>query len=189
VELLQNGRIGFGVYCKKSGGLANDCLDCQSEQEAMDRALDWMRHGTWMELDPSDRITEGTKLQREPSDRSTEATPTKATPTKAAPTKATPTKATPINHLPLWSQKLIQEHRLQRSSLNAKPGEPVWTRASNGELVTELDLYWSLITAFKDGQFTYYIYSKKSGVAAHYSDCRSEQEAMDQALDWMRHLT
>lgn len=113
------------------------------------------------------RSWQGTKQQWEPSDLFIE--------------------ATPITHLPAWQQERLQENRLKRSSLNAQSGELVWTRGSNGALITELELYWSLITASKDGQFDYTIYSKKSGVLAYCSDCQSEQEAMDWALDWMGH--
>jgi hypothetical protein len=124
----------------------------------------WRRNGKRKAV----RSWQGTKVQWEPSDLLTE--------------------ATPIKHLPAWQQERLQEHRLQRSSLNAQPGELVWTRGSNGVLVTELDLYWSDVALLKNGRIGFTVYSKKSGVVANDClDCQSEQEAMDRALDWMRH--
>ena len=79
------------------------------------------------------RSWQGTKPQWEPSDLFIE--------------------ATPIKHLPAWQQERLQEHRVERSSLKAQSGELLWTRGSNGALVTELELYWSLM-ASREGQFT-----------------------------------
>jgi hypothetical protein len=42
-RVLVYGQIGYTVYSKQSGVVANFWIDSQSDQEAMDRALDWMR--------------------------------------------------------------------------------------------------------------------------------------------------
>jgi hypothetical protein len=97
-------------------------------------------------------------------------------------------KPTPIRHLPAWQQKLIEEHRLKRFSLNAQPGEVIWTRGSDGALVTELARYWALVVLTQTGQIGYAVYSKRSGAVAHFwVDRQSSQEAMDRAFDWMRY--
>jgi hypothetical protein len=97
-------------------------------------------------------------------------------------------KPTPIRHLPAWQQKLIEEHRLKRFSLNAQPGEVSWTRESDGALVTKLARYWAHVVLTQTGQIGYAVYSKRSGAVAHFwVDGQSEQEAMDRAFDWMRY--
>lgn len=123
----------------------------------------WRRSGKHKSV----RFWQGAEAQWEPSDLFTE--------------------TTPIKHLPAWQQELIQEHRVNRSSVNVKPSELIWTRGADGALVTELAFFWSHVVLAQNGQIGYTVYSKKSGVVAHFwIDGQSEQEAMNRALVWMR---
>jgi hypothetical protein len=95
---------------------------------------------------------------------------------------------TPIDHLPKWQREKLTEHRQQRSSLKVEVGRGVWTRAPDRSLVTELELYWALVSSSKNDKIGFGVYSKKSGQMAHLClDYDTEKQAMDSAVAWMRH--
>jgi hypothetical protein len=92
---------------------------------------------------------------------------------------------TPINHLPEWQQEQLTEHRRQHSSKKVEADQVIWTRESDGSLVTEVELYWATVMPWLD-KIGFAVYSKKSGqIVSLWYDCTSEKQAMDLAIDWM----
>jgi len=57
VSSLKNNKIGFAVYSKKSGQMAQSWFDYDTEKQAMDSAVAWMRHGK--SPNPLDQSTSG----------------------------------------------------------------------------------------------------------------------------------
>ena len=94
-----------------------------------------------------------------------------------------------VDHLPEWQREKLTEHRQKRQ--NVEVGRGAWTRAaSDGSLVTELDLYWAQVVPWVDNKFGFVCYSKKSGqMAQSWYDYETEKQAMGAAVAWMRHST